>query len=166
MQSYKQNQFALSSIKELYLVLLLAVPIMVGRSSQSQTAKEIHSFLSSCSSPSQRQFCPILKRGADPLFRTSNLSSSLSHRQFCPILNRGADQLCSLSSVLLLAVPEAVSSHTKARSRSPVHFIPCVAPRCPRGSLVPYESEEQISFAVHSLCCSSLSQRQSRPIQK
>ena len=42
--------------------------------------------------------------------------------------------------MLLLAVPEAVSSHPK--------------------------NKEQISCAVHFLCCSSLSQRQSCPIQK
>ena len=43
---------------------------------------------------------------------------------------------------LLLAVPEAVSSHTKTRSRSAVQSIFCVATCCPRGSLVPYKSEE------------------------
>ena len=42
----------------------------------------------------------------------------------------------------------------------------CVAPCCPRGSLVPYKNEEQIMCAVHFLCCSSLSQRQSCPIPK
>ena len=41
--------------------------------------------------------------------------SSLSQRQSRPIQKRGADQLCSPFSVLLLAVPEAVSSHTKVR---------------------------------------------------
>ena len=41
-------------------------------------------------------------------------------------------------------------------------FAPC----CPRGSLVPYKSEEQISCSVHFLSCSSLSQIQSCPIQK
>ena len=41
--------------------------------------------------------------------------SLLSQRQSCPIQKRGADQLCSPLSVLLLAVPEAVSSHTKVR---------------------------------------------------
>ena len=45
-------------------------------------------------------------------------------------------------SVLLLAVPEAVSSHTKTRSRSAVQSILSLAPRCPRGSLVPYKSDE------------------------
>ena len=45
-------------------------------------------------------------------------------------------------------------------------YILCFAPRCPRGSLVPYKNKEQISCAVHSQSCSSLSQRQSRPIQK
>ena len=70
------------------------------------------------------------------------------------------------SAMLLLAVPEAFSSHTKTRSRSSVQYIFCVAPCCPRGSLVPYKNEEQISCAVHSLCCSSLSQMQSCPIQK
>ena len=106
-----------------------------------------------CSSLSQRQFCPILNRGADQLGRTSTSSSSLFQTLFCPILNRGADQLCSLSSVLLLAVPEAVSSHTKARSRSAVQSILCVAPRCPRGSLVPYKSEE------HQFCGALLTER-------
>ena len=53
--------------------------------------------------------------------------------------------------MLLVTVPEAVSSHTKARSRSAVQSINfeqnlCVAPRCPIGSLVPYNSKEQISF--------------------
>ena len=38
------------------------------------------------------------------------------------------------------------------------------APRCPRGSFVPYKSEEHISCTVHSQSCSSLSQRQSCPI--
>ena len=61
----------------------------------------------------------------------------------------------SKTSVLLLTVPEAVLSHTKARSRSAVQSINfeqnlCLAPRCPRGSLVPYNSEEQISF--NSFC--------------
>ena len=61
----------------------------------------------------------------------------------------------SKTSVLLLTVPEAVLSHTKARSRSAVQSINfeqnlCLAPLCPRGSLVPYNSEEQISF--NSFC--------------
>ena len=61
----------------------------------------------------------------------------------------------SKTSVLLLTVPEAVSSHTKARSSSAVQSSNfeqnlCLAPRCPRGSLVPYNSEEQISF--NSFC--------------
>ena len=42
----------------------------------------------------------------------------------------------------------------------------CIDPCCHRGSLLHYKNEEQISCAVHSLCCSSLSQRQSCPIQK
>ena len=44
--------------------------------------------------------------------------------------------------MLLLAVPEAILSHTKTRSRSAVQSIFCAAPRCPGGSLVPYKSEE------------------------
>ena len=44
------------------------------------------------------------------------------------------------SAMLLLAVPEAVSSHTRTGA--------------------------DISCAVNFLCCSSMSQRQSRPIQK
>ena len=67
---------------------------------------------------------------------------------------------------MLLPVPEAVLSHNERRSRSAVQSILCVAPRCPRGSLVPYINEEQISCSVQSLCCSALSQRQSHPIQK
>ena len=100
-----------------------------------------------------------------------------SQRQFCPILNQGADQQCSLSSVLLLSIPEAVlthtkawsrsavqsinfkllavpyavSSHTKARSRSANQFQLFTAPRCPRGSLVPYKSEENQFHAVLAL---------------
>ena len=44
--------------------------------------------------------------------------------------------------MLLLAVLEAVSSHTKTRSRSAVQSIFCITPCCPRGNLVPYKSEE------------------------
>ena len=91
----------------------------------------------------------------------------------------GADQLCSLSSVLLLSVPEAVSSNNEGRSRSAVQSILCVAPLCPeavsshikakslsavqsnlyvaplcpRGSLVPYKSEE------HQFCEALLKER-------
>ena len=39
-------------------------------------------------------------------------------------------------SVLLLVVPEAVSSHTKTRSRSPVQSILSLAPCCPREASV------------------------------
>ena len=53
--------------------------------------------------------------------------------------------------MLLLAVPEAVSSHTKIRSRSAVQSIFCVAPRCPRGKLVPYKSEENLFHPVLAL---------------
>ena len=56
--------------------------------------------------------------------------------------HNGADQLCSLSSVLLFAVPEAVSSLKEGRSRSAEKPILCVTPLYPRGSLVPYKSEE------------------------
>ena len=41
--------------------------------------------------------------------------SLLFQRQTHPIQKQGPDQLCSPFSVLLLAVPEAVSSHTKVR---------------------------------------------------
>ena len=40
------------------------------------------------------------------------------------------------------------------------------APRCSRGSLVPEWRKEQISCAVYPLFCSSLLERQSRPIMK
>ena len=62
-------------------------------------------------------------------------------------------KLSCLFSVLLLAVPEAVSSHTKTRSRSAVQSIPSLAPRCPRGSLVPYQNEE------HQFCGALLTER-------
>ena len=62
-------------------------------------------------------------------------------------------ELSYLVSVLLLAVPEAVSSHTKTRSRSAVQSIPSLSPRCPRGSLVPYQSEE------HQFCGALLTER-------
>ena len=39
-------------------------------------------------------------------------------------------------------VPEAISTQNKGRSRSAVQSILFVAPRCPRGSLVPYKSKE------------------------
>ena len=55
--------------------------------------------------------------------------------------------------MLLLAVPEAVLSHTKTRSRSAVQSILSLAPRCPRGSLVPYKSEE------HQFCGALLTER-------
>ena len=45
-------------------------------------------------------------------------------------------------SMLLLAVPDAVSSHKKTSSKSALQSIFCVIPHCPRGSLIPYKSEE------------------------
>ena len=79
--------------------------------------------------------------GAKPL-----CFSSLSHRQCCPILKRGADQLFRASTlsktcIWLLAVPVAVSSNKTARSK---------------------ERGDQLQLFL----CSSLSQRQSCPIQK
>ena len=82
-------------------------------------------------------------------YGSPTLCFSLFQRQFCPIMEGGADQLCSLSSVLLLGVPEAVSSHKERRSRSSDKPILCVAPLYPRGSLVPYKSKE-----YH--CCGAL----------
>ena len=61
--------------------------------------------------------------------------------------------LSCLFSVLLLAVPEAVLSHNKTRSRSAVQSFPSLAPCCPRGSLVPYQSEE------HQFCGALLTER-------
>ena len=56
-----------------------------------------------------------------------------------------------LFSVLLLPVTEVVSSHTETRSRSAVQSILSLAPRCLRGSLVPYKSEEhQFCGALHT----------------
>ena len=53
--------------------------------------------------------------------------------------------------VLLFTVPEAVSSHSKERSRSAVQRINfeqnlSLAPRWPRGNLILYNSKEKISF--------------------
>ena len=50
--------------------------------------------------------------------------------------------LSCLLSVLLLAVSEAFLSNTKTRSRSAGQSILNLAPRSPRGCLVPYKSEE------------------------
>ena len=66
---------------------------------------------------------------------------------------RNIAELSCLFSVFLLAVPEAVLSHTETRSRSAVQSIPSLAPRCPRGSLVPYQSEE------HQFCGALLTER-------
>ena len=52
------------------------------------------------------------------------------------------------------------------RSESAVKSNLCIAPCCPLDSQVPYKSKEQINSTVHSLCCSSPSQRQSCRIQK
>ena len=76
--------------------------------------------------------------------------------------------------ILLLAVPEAIFSHTESRirsagqniifefpavleavlsqlrSRSAVQSILCVVPRCPRRSLLPYKSKEKICGALLS----------------
>ena len=92
--------------------------------------------------------------------RSPKWCSLLFQRQFYPRMKRGADQRCSLASILLLTVPKAVSFYNEGRSKSALNSNFCVAPRCPRGSLVPHKSEERINCAVHSLCCSSLSQRQ------
>ena len=58
--------------------------------------------------------------------------SSLFQRQSCAIMKGGADQVGSLSSVLLLAVPEAVLSHKKGESVPPGPSIarPCRVPQC------------------------------------
>ena len=85
---------------------------------------------------------PIMKGGADQLYSILSVLLLSVPEAVCSIVKGGADQLCSQTSVLLIAVPEAVLSHTKARSRSDVQSILCVASRCPRGSLVPYKSEE------------------------
>ena len=85
----------------------------------------------------------------NPLFNSSFVGplgqKGLGHQHFAPHCSR-----CSLS-------------HNEGRSRSAVQSILCVAPPCPRGSLFQYQSEEQISCAVQTLCCSSLSQRQFYP---
>ena len=99
-----------------------------------------------CMGPMLRQLEQRIKCSAllNPRFNLSFVGplgqKGSYHQQCAPHCSRGADQMCSLFSVLLLAVPEAVSSHIKVRSRTAVHFKLCVAPRC--------------------------SQRQFRPIQK
>ena len=60
-----------------------------------------------------RQSLPRIKGRADQVFLLS--FSSLFQRESCPIMKGVANQLCSPISVWFLAVPEAVSSHTKAR---------------------------------------------------
>ena len=77
------------------------------------------------------------------------------HRFCSKLMLRTADLLLALvwdetasgtvrsnTEVLLLAVPDAFSSHRKVRSRSAVHSVLSFSPRCSRGSLVPYKSEE------------------------
>ena len=78
------------------------------------------------------------------------------------------EQLICSSLLYGTRLPLGQRGATKCRS---VEQISCSehqfwAPRCPRGSFVPYWIEEQISCAVYPLCYSSLSQMQSRPIQK
>ena len=68
--------------------------------------------------------------------------------------------------MLLVFVLDKTGSGTGRSKKENRHSIPYDAHPCPRGSLVPYKNQEQISCAVHFLCCSSLSQRQSRSIQK
>ena len=51
-------------------------------------------------------------------------------------------------------------SKEQNREWNMMHIL-CFAPRCPRGSLVPYSNGEQISCAVHFQSCFSVSQRQS-----
>ena len=95
---------------------------------------------------------PLWQRGETQKMNcTAYLCSSFLYGTRLP-LGQQAELSC-LVSVLLLVVPEAVSSHTKTRSRSAVQSIPGLAPRCPRGSLVPYKSEE------HRLCGALLTER-------
>ena len=85
-----------------------------------------------CSSLLQRQSCPIMRGGADKFCVVyPPCCSSLAQRQSHPIMKGKTDQLCSLTSASLLTVPDSVSSHTKARSRSVVQSILFVAPPCP-----------------------------------
>ena len=59
-----------------------------------------------------------------------------------------------MTNIVLLAVPEAVSSHDKVRRRSVVPSFLCVAPRCSQMQSSPiFQNEEQISCVVHSLYC-------------
>ena len=95
--------------------------------------------------------CSIVKGGADQLCSQTSVLLIAVPEAVCSMVKGGADQLCSQTSVLLIAVPEAVLSHTKARSRSDVQSILCVASRCPRGSLVPYKSEENQFHPVLAL---------------
>ena len=81
---------------------------------------------------------PLGKRGATQKMNcTADICSSFLYGTRLPLGQRGAEM-----------------------------YILCFAPRCPRGSHVPYQNEEQISCAVNSQSCSSLSQRQSCPIPK
>ena len=68
-----------------------------------------------CSLLFQRQSHPIMKGDQITCAVYRLCCSSLSQRQSCPIIKEGADQPCTLTSVLLIAVPEAILSHTKTR---------------------------------------------------
>ena len=74
--------------------------------------------------------------------KSSTLCSSLSHSHSRPY--QSEEQIsCSVHNLCCsLLFPEAVSSNIKVRSKSAVPSILCVAPCCPRGSLIPYKSEE------------------------
>jgi hypothetical protein len=85
-----------------------------------------------------------------------NFEENLCLNPCCPrdsLVPYNTDEQISFNPFLLLAVPEAVSSHTKGRSRSAVQSILCLAPRCPRGSLIPYKSKE------HQFCGALLTER-------
>ena len=59
--------------------------------------------------------------------RSTTLCSLLFERQFCPIIKGGADHLGSQPSVLLRAIPEAVLSHTRARRISFIRSQTCTS---------------------------------------
>ena len=62
-----------------------------------------------------------------------------------------------VTKMILLAVPAAISSQTKVRSKSAVQSILCVAPHCPRGSPVPYKSEKN-QFHCRAGCPNALNE--------
>ena len=99
------------------------------------------------------------------VLETSLILSHVTDPAHSSLCKENPADLMLLSFVWDETASETARSQTENRKYT-FHSIPYVASCCPRGSLVPYKNKEQVSCAVHFLCCSSLSQMQFRPIQK